>query len=144
MGLPAVSNLPQRPAFAAPAVNAHQMQQLHMGQQVSTPTTPVYPNGSTTPAPAQVPSDGNAQAAAETEAPAETEATEKPAEKPKAKPEIRQIYSHETISPVERMAQLPRYAWNPDRGDETVLVDVPSSTVVGAVQDSDTVLDPAQ
>ncbi|CAG8925750.1 unnamed protein product [Penicillium salamii] len=142
-GLPAASGLPQRPAFAAPPVNAHQMQQMHMGQQISTPATPatpVFSNGHNTPAPVQTPIDD--QVSGEKEA-AKTEATEKPAKKEKTKPPVRMVYNHDSLSPEERMAQLPRYAWNPDHSTETVLGDVPGSNIVGAIQDSDTVLDPA-
>ncbi|CAG7923726.1 unnamed protein product [Penicillium olsonii] len=140
IGLPAASHLPQRPAFAAPPVNAHQMQQMHMGHQVPTPATTVYSNGHNTPAPAQTPIDDQVPGAQDA---AKTEGAEKPAKKEKTKPAVRMIYNHDTLSPEERMAQLPRYAWKPDHSAETVLGDVPDSTIVGAIQDSDTVLDPA-
>ncbi|KAK9854704.1 hypothetical protein MYU51_003947 [Penicillium brevicompactum] len=141
MGLPAASNLPQRPAFAAPSVNAHQMQQMHLGQQMSSPATPVYSNGQNTPAPVQTPIDDQVSGA---QATAQTEASDKPAKKEKAKPAVRMIYNHDTLSPEEKMAQLPRYVWTPDHSTETVLGDVPGSTIVGAIQDSDTVVDPAK
>lgn len=68
---------------------------------------------------------------------------EKPSKKDKSKP-TRMIYSHETVSPEERMAQLPRYAF--DRAqfpDNTVLGELPASAVTGVVRDENTVLEPA-
>ena len=54
------------------------------------------------------------------------------------------IYSDETISPEEKMAKLPRYAFTRDRFTEhTALGEVPGGVVVGAIRDSDTVIDPA-
>jgi hypothetical protein len=114
------------------------MQQMHLGQQMSTPATPAYSNGHSTPA-VQTPIDAQVPAAPET---ATTDGSGKPAKKEKVKPAVRMIYNHDTLSPEERMAQLPRYAWKPEP-TETVLSEVPGSTVVGAIQDSDTVLDPA-
>lgn len=145
MGLPAASNLPQRPAFGAPPVNYHEMQQMHKGQHSPNPAASIYSNGHSTPAADQTPLalDDQVPAAANEEA-AKTEGTEKPAKKEKVKPAVRMIYNHDTLCPEERMAQLPRYAWKPDHSNETVLGEVPGSTVVGAIQDSDTVIDPSQ
>jgi hypothetical protein len=132
--LPTPSGLPQRPAFGAPAVNAQQMQQLHMGH-------------SAPPAPAQ----GNGDAAGDVHSSvndlisdAAKEATDKPAKKDKTKA-TRMIYLHDTISPEEKMSQLPRYAVDRKQfPQETVLDNGPDATVVGTIRDSDTVLDPAQ
>jgi hypothetical protein len=138
MGLPAASNLPQRPAFGAPAVNLYEMQQMHRGHHSPNPVTPAHSNGWSTPATeTPLPVDKQVPAAVP------TEGADKPAKKEKVKPAVRMIYNHETLCPEERMAQLPRYAWKPDHSTETVLGEVPGSTVVGAIQDSDTVIDPA-
>lgn len=69
---------------------------------------------------------------------------EKAGKKEKSKA-TRMVYSHETISPEEKMAQLPRYAFSRDRfTQETVTGELPGAVVVGAIRDSDTVFDPAQ
>jgi hypothetical protein len=71
------------------------------------------------------------------------EATDKPAKKDKTKA-TRMIYLHDTISPEEKMSQLPRYAVDRKQfPQETVLDNGPDATVVGTIRDSDTVLDPA-
>lgn len=136
--LPAMAGLPQRPAVGAPAVNAQQMHQYHMGH----PTPATGPaNGEAKQAPGQASPSGNgATTGATTETP-KTE--EKPSKKEKAK--TRLVYSDETLSPEEKMAQLPRYAFTRDRvTTDTVIGELPGSVVVGAIRDSDTVFDPAQ
>jgi hypothetical protein len=144
MGLPAASNLPQRPAFGAPSVNQFEMQQMHRGHHSPTPAASGYYNGYASPASEQTPvAIENQVPAAANETAAKPEGTEKPAKKEKVKPPVRMVYFHETLSPEERMAQLPRYAWKPDHSEETTLGDVPASNIVGAVQDSDTVIDSA-
>ncbi|KAJ5308899.1 hypothetical protein PENANT_c013G02372 [Penicillium antarcticum] len=139
-GLPAASNLPQRPSFGAPTVNAHQMQQMHMGHVPHSQATPTH-NGDG--AFSQSVDDLISGAANAASASKPTEGAEKPAKKDKSKPSGHMIYSHDTISPEERMAELPRYAFVPDNTTETTLGEVPATAVVGAVQTSDTVIDPA-
>ncbi|KAJ5740487.1 hypothetical protein N7493_000359 [Penicillium malachiteum] len=142
-----LSGLPQRPAFAAPPVNAQQMQQMHMGHPVPQKVAvPSYGNGNATQDTPQVPppSDNNVSSAAPaagTEKPAD--GTEKPSKKDKSKP-TRMIYSDETTSPEEKMAQLPRYAFSRDRfTQETTVVSELGAPVTGTIRDQDTVVDPA-
>lgn len=161
--LPAAPNLPQRPAFGAPQVNSYQMQQMHHGQ------LPVPPAGAVPNAPAQAsPANGEKAAAAEPisasvddlisgaakeaeaaakaapEAPkAEEGAAEEKAakkEKDKAKP-TRLVYSDNEISPEEKMARLPRYAFVPDRRGETALGEGTTAAVAGITTNEDDVID---
>ncbi|KAJ5285632.1 hypothetical protein N7524_000938 [Penicillium chrysogenum] len=127
-GLPAASNLPQRPAFAVPSVNAHEMQQMHMGHVPAQPTEHV-----STPVDNQISGAANDVAS-------KTEATSKP-KKEKTKPAIRLVYNEDTLSPEEKMAQLPRHAYVPDRSTQTALSELPGNVIVGRIQESDTVLD---
>ncbi|KAI2739939.1 hypothetical protein DTO012A8_9972 [Penicillium roqueforti] len=142
MGLPAASSLPQRPAFAVPSVNAHEMQQMHMGHVPPTPAPSGYSNGSSArPTENAFPVDNQISGAAN-DAASKTEGSSKP-KKEKAKPAIRMIYNDDTLSPEEKKAQLPRYAYVPDKSTQTVLGEIPGNAIVGAIQDSDTVIDPA-
>ncbi|KAJ5446428.1 Zinc finger BED-type predicted [Penicillium cf. griseofulvum] len=120
MGLPAASNLPQRPAFGVPSVNAHEMQKMHMGH---------------VPPPPQLRIAGPAN-----DVVSQAEGTSKP-KKEKTKPAIRMIYNDDTFSPEEKMAQLPRYAYVPDQSTQTALGELPGNVIVGAIQESDTVID---
>lgn len=141
--LPIPSGLPQRPAFAAPPVNAQQMQQMHMGHPMAQPPVPNYSNGDAARATPPVPSVNDTPGATNdvTEKPAD--GTEKPSKKDKTKP-TRMIYSDQTVSPEEKMAQIPRYAFSRDRfTQETVLGEIPDATVTGTIRDQDTVVDPA-
>ena len=70
-------------------------------------------------------------------------AGEKPSKKDKAK-QMRLVYSDNEVSPEEKMAMLPRYAFAPDRQGETALGELPAAVVVGTIRGSDTVMDPAQ
>ncbi|KAJ5157202.1 uncharacterized protein N7482_008302 [Penicillium canariense] len=105
--LPTLAGLPQRPAFGAPPVNAQQMQQMHMGHLVPPTAAPGYVNGDASQVSGQVSSsvDDLISGAAKQAA-----AAEKPAKKDKTK-NTRMIYSDETTSPEEKMAQLPRYTF---------------------------------
>lgn len=145
--LPTAPSLPQRPSFGAPQVNSYQMQQMHMGHPVSTP--PGAPSADKTPTPgaAQVSASiddlvsGAAKEADQTPKPAEA-TEEKPAKKDKSK-QTRLVYSDNEVSPEEKMAGLPRYAFVPNRQGETTVETVPPSTIVGTIRDSDnTTLDP--
>jgi len=161
-GLPAAPNLPQRPAFGAPPVNSYQMQQMHPGQ------LPVPPAGTVPNAPAQTAAANGekadtaaapiaasvddlisgaakeAEAAAKAaEAPKAEEAAEEKAakkEKDKAKP-TRLVYSDNEVSPEEKMARLPRYAFVPDRKEDRVLVEGTTAAVAGIVTSEDDVID---
>ncbi|KAJ5084652.1 hypothetical protein NUU61_009231 [Penicillium alfredii] len=142
--LPSASGLPQRPAFGAPPVNAQQMQQMHMGHPIPpTPTTAGHANGDTSKETGQVSSsvDDLISGAAKDAAAKGPEPSEKPAKKEKSKL-MRMIFSDETTSPEEKMAQLPRYAFVPDRTAPTALGELPGAVVVGTIRESDTVVDP--
>ncbi|KAJ5964294.1 Zinc finger BED-type predicted [Penicillium vulpinum] len=143
MGLPAASNLPQRPAFAVPSVNAHEMQKMHMGHVPPTPAASGYSNGDSFQSTEHVstPVDNQISGAANDMA-SKTDDINKP-KKEKTKPAIRMIYNDDTFSPEEKMAQLPRYAYVPDKSTQTALGEIPGNAIVGAIQDSDTVIDPA-
>jgi hypothetical protein len=115
------------------------MQQMHMGH-VPHSQTPSAHGGDGVSQSVDDLISGAANAAAASKP---TEGADKPAKKDKSKPLGHMIYSHETISPEERMAELPRYAFVPDNTTQTALGEVPAAAVVGAVQTSDTVIDPA-
>ncbi|KAI9673594.1 MAG: hypothetical protein M1817_002230 [Caeruleum heppii] len=168
---PAAPGLPQRPAFQSPPINAFQMQQMHLGQapgqpsQSAVPASGVaqIPNGSAvnpglhTSTAAQMAAppglatsvddlvSGAAQAADQAHAnTAEAKATDDAAEKKGKKDKdktTKLVYSDNAISPEEKMAKLPRYAFVPDRKEETVLGDATTAAVAGVVQGEDDVLD---
>ncbi|KAL1956715.1 hypothetical protein VTO42DRAFT_6865 [Malbranchea cinnamomea] len=150
--LPNAPNLPQRPSFGAPQMNPYQMQQIHLGtvQPASAQAAsgvPTGPNGQTTPN-AQVGGIPTASAvddlisgaakqadelaAKSTPAPASEEKT---AKKDKAKV-TRLVYSDSEVSPEEKMARLPRYAFVRDQKGETVLGNATTAAVARAVDDS--------
>ncbi|KAJ5911606.1 uncharacterized protein N7473_000909 [Penicillium subrubescens] len=138
--LPTLAGLPQRPAFAAPPINAQQMQQMHMGHPAPPAPAPGYSNGNATQTPGGVSSsvDDLISSAAK-----EAAAAEKPAKKDKAK-NTRMIYSDENVSPEEKMAKLARYAFSRQMfQQETALGEIPGSIVVGTIRDQDKVIDPA-
>lgn len=117
------------------------MQQLYLGGQPAAPA-PGHANGEANQDPSQISSSVDELIAGAAKAPEAAE-KEKPSKKDKSKP-TRMIYSDDTISPEEKMAQLPRYAFKRDRfTDHTALGEVPGGVVVGAIRDSDTVIDPA-
>ncbi|KAL9105141.1 MAG: hypothetical protein Q9187_008813 [Circinaria calcarea] len=76
---------------------------------------------------------------AQAEAKFERHPTEKKGKKDKDKA-IRLVYSDEEISPEEKMAKLPRYAFVPDGRGETVLGDATTAAVTGAVRGGDDVM----
>ncbi|OJD11868.1 hypothetical protein AJ78_07455 [Emergomyces pasteurianus Ep9510] len=70
---------------------------------------------------------------------------EKPAKKEKEKPKAtRMVYSDNEISPEEKMAQLPRYAFVPERKEETVLGDATTAAVAGVNTASEQLVNPPQ
>jgi len=112
------------------------MQQMHMGH-VASPVQ-AHENEKAKQATGQVSSSVNDQTSA-----AAKDTAEKPAKKEKSKA-TRMIYLHDTISPEEKMAQLPRYAVErPQFPKETVIDNGPDAAAAGRVRDSDTVFDPA-
>lgn len=83
-----------------------------------------------------------ADQAATTPKPAEG-AEEKPSKKDKSK-QSRLVYSDNETSPEEKMARLPRYAFDPDRRTETTLEELPASVVVGQAPISEALVNPDQ
>lgn len=153
--LPAAPSLPQRPAVGAPQVNAQQMQQMHLGNSIpsgvahNTYGQPGLVNGDQTPVSTSMDSlisgaakqaDEAAAVTATSQKPAEP-TEEKPSKKDKSKP-ARLVYSDNETSPEEKMAKLPRYAFVPDRKQETVLGEGPAIAVTGTVRETDKVVDP--
>lgn len=111
---------------------------MHMGNPIPTPPGALNPDA--TPTPGVVPADGGAPKAPEQA----TEATEeKPSKKDKSK-QARLVYSDNDVSPEEKMAGLPRYAFVPNHLGETTVDTLPPTTVVaGATRDpDDAYLDP--
>lgn len=134
--------LPQRPSFGAPPVNAFQMQQMHQGQLPGPPNPPDSPFNNSRGAggpinkpqvPFPTPMSENATsldelvsgAARNAEKAANTPSAAQPAakadgtsEEKKGKKEkdknIKLVYSDNDVSPEEKMAQLPRYAFAPE------------------------------
>lgn len=82
-------------------------------------------------------------AAAQASAQKAEAAEEKKAKKEKDKSKTRLVYSDNEISPEEKMARLPRYAYVPDRKGETVLAEATTAAVSRNVTNSDDVMDPA-
>lgn len=87
-------------------------------------------------------------AAKSTFTPAKTEPAtpvpeEKPAKKEKTKA-TRLVYSNSEISPEEKMARLPRYAFVPDQKGETVLGDATTASVTRTVDASQEIVNPPQ
>ena len=64
-------------------------------------------------------------------------------EKKARKAKVRLVYSDNEISPEEKMARLPRYAYTPDRKGETALVDATMPAVARRTTNSGDVIDPA-
>ncbi|WEW58880.1 hypothetical protein PRK78_004348 [Emydomyces testavorans] len=152
--LPTAPGLPQRPSFSAPQVNSWQMQQMHHGQiPVQSPTAFITPGTepgaeSATAAVDQLISEESKRAdelaQKGTPTAASVEAVEtKPAKKEKAKAS-RLVYSDSEVSPEEKMARLPRYAYVPERKEETVLRDATTGAVARPVDASDEIVNPPE
>jgi hypothetical protein len=88
-------------------------------------------------APAQVPTQANApapEAVPVPESAEKPEAIEKKAKKEKDK-NTKMVYSDNEVSPEEKMAKMPRYAFVPDGKDEAVLVDATQAPAVAGIVD---------
>jgi hypothetical protein len=88
-------------------------------------------------APVQAPAQANAPAPETVPVPESTEkpeAVEKKAKKEKDK-NTKMVYSDNEVSPEEKMAMMPRYAFVPDGKDEAVLVDATQVPAVAGVVD---------
>ncbi|KAI4168691.1 MAG: hypothetical protein LQ343_006194 [Gyalolechia ehrenbergii] len=134
--------LPQRPSFGAPPVNAFQMQQMHQGQLPGPPNPPDSPFNNSrgaggplskpqVPFPMPVSDNAtsldelvsgaardaekaaNASSDAKSVAKADGTLEEKKGKKDKDK-NMKLVYSDNDVSPEEKMAQLPRYAFAPE------------------------------
>ena len=120
--LSAAPGLPQRPAFGAPPVNAAEMQQMHQGQlkgpsnQTQAPVAKASTKASTLDDLVSSAANDADKAASSGEVKpaavkAGTGAEEKKGKKDKDKGKL--VYSDNDVSPEEKMAQLPRYAFVP-------------------------------
>ncbi|KAF2090157.1 hypothetical protein K490DRAFT_71809 [Saccharata proteae CBS 121410] len=145
--LPAPPGLPQRPSFGVPQVSGFQLQQMHQGQYPANGApgaTSEQSNGQGQAGPNTQPSGDSGLGASVDELIASAGGL-KPAESNEAAPEkknkkdkvIRLVYSDNEVSPEEKMAEMPRYAFNPKDKQETVLADV-SPNVTGVVDDQAT------
>jgi len=86
---------------------------------------------------------GVAKDAEKTESKAEVQLGEKKTKKDKGKDKpVKLMYSDNEMSPEEKMAKLPRYAFVPDRKPETVLGEATTAAVTGVSVGVDDVLDP--
>ncbi|KAL1994530.1 hypothetical protein VTN49DRAFT_2000 [Thermomyces lanuginosus] len=154
--LPAAPGLPSRPSFGAPPVNAQQPHhtpgQPAYTAQPGQPSMPFRETTTTSAATAaQISSSvdelvsGAARAAEEAarEAPQSPKPEPGGDEKKARKAKVRLVYSDNEISPEEKMARLPRYAYTPDRKGETALVDATMPAVARRTTNSGDVIDPA-
>lgn len=150
--LPSAPGLPQRPAFGAPPVNAFQMQQIHQGQIPGPSGMPfneglhrpehsngvhIPPQAPPTQPPSHVPAAAPATAIVQTKE--EIKSTDAPSDKKSKKEKEKDnklIYSDNEVSPEEKMAKLPRYAFDPKEREETVL-GPPDAAVTGVVSGPD-------
>ncbi|RAK99081.1 putative C2H2 finger domain protein [Aspergillus ibericus CBS 121593] len=141
--LPTPPNLPQRPAVAAPPVNAYQMQQMHMGHAAALNGDKPHAEPTLSTSVDELINGTAKQADAAAAATATAAAEKKTEEKPKKdKSKARLVYSDNEISPEEKMARLARYAYVPEDTDVVAVEEVPASTVVGTNR-MDSLGDPA-
>lgn len=128
--LPPAPGLPQRPSFGAPPANAIQMQQMHQGQIPGSPPVPQPITNNATSLDDLV--SGAAKDADNFEASAKAKADghtgEKKVRKEKDK-NIKLVYSDNDVSPEEKMAQLPRYAFTPKGEKEGMAAETTTSSI---------------
>jgi hypothetical protein len=93
------------------------------------PVAATVPVPTSLPAPVSVPEPAPIPEAAE-----KSDAVEKKSKKEKDK-NTKMIYSDNEVSPEEKMAKMPRYAFVPDGKDDTVLVDATENPGVAGVVD---------
>ncbi|KAG8533585.1 uncharacterized protein KY384_001325 [Bacidia gigantensis] len=132
--LPSAPGLPQRPTGGPPPVDAAQLQQMHLGhlpaqqnplsnQQSGLPRIPMPPATQGPPA-GNVSSVGVPVPGASQDADKTNDLIDSKSEQPKVAPEekkgkkekdrgMRLVYSDNDVSPEEKMAKLPRYAFAP-------------------------------
>lgn len=122
--LPAPPGLPQRPAFEPPPLTASEMEKLHQGQVPGSDESPQqYPPTGASPNQAYT-NDGMAHDAGTADglgataakavdaAPKLSKEEERKAKKEREK-NMKLIYSDNEVSPEEKMAEMPRYAFAP-------------------------------
>ncbi|KAI4720955.1 hypothetical protein E4T48_02832 [Aureobasidium sp. EXF-10727] len=142
--LPSAPGLPQRPTFNAPHVSREQLAEMHSGN-MGGPVAPPQESGANATSVDELISGVAAQHSAKSapsQQPTSTPAPEKEAESAgkKSKKATRLVYSDQEVSPEEKMAQMPRYAFTPDKGGETYLAPV-EANVTGIVRGPDDVID---
>lgn len=98
------------------------------GEPVTTPAKATENTATPTPVP-----EIKTEPAVKTETPEKSEQTEKKSKKEKP---IKMIYSDNELSPEERMAKMPRYAFVPDGSTETALVDATTLPGVAGTVDA--------
>ena len=134
-------NAPQQHASWAPSPNGNH------GDGVRNASNAVSPGASANEASATATSlddlvSGAARDADKTENKAEAQTVERKTTKNKEKDKpVKLVYSDNEMSPEEKMAKLPRYAFVPDRKPETVLGDATTAAVTGVSIGVDDVLD---
>lgn len=142
--LPSAPGLPQRPSFNAPHVSREQLAEMHSGN-LGGPVPASHESGANATSVDDLISSAAAQQTAKSATPSH-QPTPAPAEKEaetgskKAKKATRLVYSDQEVSPEEKMAQMSKYAFTPDKREETYLGPV-EAAVTGVVQAPDDVLD---
>ncbi|KAI5199286.1 hypothetical protein E4T39_06301 [Aureobasidium subglaciale] len=142
--LPSAPGLPQRPTFNAPHVSREQLAEMHSGN-MGGPVAPSQESDANATSVDELISGVAAQQSAKSapsQQPTPTPAPEKEADggSKKSKKATRLVYSDQEVSPEEKMAQMPRYAFTPDKGGETYLAPV-EANVTGIVRGPDDVID---
>jgi hypothetical protein len=142
--LPSAPGLPQRPTFNAPHVSREQLAEMHSGN-MGGPVAPSQESGANATSVDELISGAAAQQSAKSapsQQPTPTPAPEKEPEGAgkKSKKATRLVYSDQEVSPEEKMAKMPRYAFTPDKGGETYLAPV-EANVTGIVRGPDDVID---
>lgn len=135
--LPNAQGLPQRPNFSSQLTNIADVTQTNHGGSTDPRKADAAQLGKTTEALSLDELVSSAAKAAERNG----NTNEDPKKEKKAKKDsgknIRLVYSDNDISPEEKMARLPRYAFNPVSSAESVLGTL-DATVTGTVRGADT------
>ncbi len=137
-------NIQQQQAGWNPAQNGNNGDTIRNAAEVAAPPPSANVSLNETPATATSLDDlvsGAAKDADKTENKAEAPAADKKAKKEKDKP-VKLVYSDNEMSPEEKMAKMPRYAFVPDQKPETVLGEATTAAVTGVTVGVDDVLDP--
>ena len=144
--LPPAPGLPQRPSFGAPPVNNYQLQQMHHAQSQPSPMRDGQRDHQDGGHASKTPGENNhtsgdatsldelVAGAANAAAKLDVNSSNPGDKKSKKEKMSKLVYSDNEISPEEKMAGLPRYAFVPERKGETVLGNAIQATVTGVVQ----------